>query len=94
MADADQGSACCRKVFQRHCAIAGRTVADKIHEYQGSVKGPAFAKNLTNEREYNLVRNTISLTMLSGSKQTNVIPNIATCNLDVRLLPGEDPQDF
>jgi len=60
-----------------------------------SLKDPAFAKSLTNEREYNfLVRNTISLTMLSGSKQTNVIPNIATCNLDVRLLPGEDPQEF
>ena len=60
-----------------------------------SLKDPAFAKDLTNEREYNfLVRNTISLTMLSGSKQTNVIPNVATCNLDVRLLPGEDPQEF
>jgi acetylornithine deacetylase/succinyl-diaminopimelate desuccinylase-like protein len=60
-----------------------------------SLKDPAFAKALTNEREYNfLVRNTISLTMLSGSKQTNVIPNVATCNLDVRLLPGEDPQEF
>ncbi|HEU4510712.1 MAG TPA: peptidase dimerization domain-containing protein, partial [Pyrinomonadaceae bacterium] len=26
--------------------------------------------------------------------QTNVIPNTATCNLDVRLLPGESPEDF
>jgi acetylornithine deacetylase/succinyl-diaminopimelate desuccinylase-like protein len=32
--------------------------------------------------------------MLSGSKQTNVIPNAATCNLDVRLLPGESPDEF
>jgi acetylornithine deacetylase/succinyl-diaminopimelate desuccinylase-like protein len=40
------------------------------------------------------LRNTISITMLSGSKQTNVIPNTATCNIDVRLLPGENPQDF
>jgi acetylornithine deacetylase/succinyl-diaminopimelate desuccinylase-like protein len=32
--------------------------------------------------------------MLSGSKQTNVIPNAATCNLDVRLLPGEAPEEF
>jgi len=32
--------------------------------------------------------------MLSGSKQTNVIPNAASCNLDVRLLPGEDPNGF
>lgn len=60
-----------------------------------SFKNPAFAKSLAAQREYNfLVRNTISITMLSGSKQTNVIPNAATCNLDVRLLPGESPQDF
>ena len=60
-----------------------------------SLKNPAFAKSLVSQREYNfLVRNTISITMLSGSKQTNVIPNTATCNLDVRLLPGESPEDF
>lgn len=60
-----------------------------------SLKDPAFVKWLSGQREYNfLVRNTISLTMLSGSKQTNVIPNTATCNLDVRLLPGESPEEF
>ena len=60
-----------------------------------SLKDPAFAKSLTSQREYNfLIRNTISITMLSGSKQTNVIPNTATCNIDVRLLPGESPEDF
>jgi acetylornithine deacetylase/succinyl-diaminopimelate desuccinylase-like protein len=41
-----------------------------------------------------LLRNTISLTMLGGSEQTNVIPPEAWANLDVRLLPGEDPQAF
>jgi acetylornithine deacetylase/succinyl-diaminopimelate desuccinylase-like protein len=61
----------------------------------GSLKSPAFVKSLTSQREYNfLLRNTISITVLSGSKQTNVIPNTATCNLDVRLLPGESPEDF
>jgi len=61
----------------------------------GSLKNSDFAKALSSQREYNfLLRNTISITMLSGSKQTNVIPNTATCNLDVRLLPGEAPQEF
>jgi acetylornithine deacetylase/succinyl-diaminopimelate desuccinylase-like protein len=41
-----------------------------------------------------LLRNTISLTMLGGSEQTNVIPPEAWANLDVRLLPGEDPKEF
>src|SRR5688500_16232863 len=60
-----------------------------------SLKNPEFAKSLSSQREYNfLLRNTISITMLSGSTQTNVIPNTAICNLDVRLLPGESPEDF
>ncbi|MBV9481908.1 MAG: M20/M25/M40 family metallo-hydrolase [Acidobacteria bacterium] len=41
-----------------------------------------------------MLRNTISLTMMGGSAQTNVIPPEAWANLDVRLLPGEDPAKF
>ena len=60
-----------------------------------SLIDPVFAKAMGSQREFNfLLRNTISITMLSGSKQTNVIPNAATCNLDVRLLPGESPEEF
>ncbi|MGH9576847.1 MAG: M20/M25/M40 family metallo-hydrolase, partial [Terriglobales bacterium] len=49
------------------------------------------------ERDYfigPMLRNTISLTMLGGSQQTNVIPGEAWAHLDVRLLPGEDPDAF
>jgi acetylornithine deacetylase/succinyl-diaminopimelate desuccinylase-like protein len=67
----------------------------KFANIRESLQDPAFVKELGSNREYNfLLRNTISLTMLSGSKQTNVIPNTATCNLDVRLLPGEEPASF
>jgi acetylornithine deacetylase/succinyl-diaminopimelate desuccinylase-like protein len=41
-----------------------------------------------------LLRNTMSLTMLGGSEQTNVISPDAWANIDVRLLPGEDPKEF
>ena len=41
-----------------------------------------------------LLRDTISLSMLGGSQQTNVIPPEAWANLDVRLLPGSDPKVF
>ena len=67
----------------------------KFANIRESLKDPAFVKELTDQREYNfLLRNTISLTMLNGSKQTNVIPNSATCNLDVRLLPDENREEF
>lgn len=41
-----------------------------------------------------MFRNTVALTMLGGSQQTNVIPGEAWANVDVRLLPGEKPDDF
>ena len=41
-----------------------------------------------------LLRDTLAVTMLGGSKQTNVIPAEAWANVDVRLLPGGDPKAF
>jgi acetylornithine deacetylase/succinyl-diaminopimelate desuccinylase-like protein len=58
------------------------------------IKDPAFRAHLKSDELNPKLRNTISLTRLSGSPQTNVIPGEATANLDVRLLPGEDPQVF
>ncbi len=41
-----------------------------------------------------MFQDTIAVTMLAGSAQTNVIPHEAWANIDVRLLPGTDPQQF
>ena len=40
------------------------------------------------------LRNTISLTGLAGSNKTNVIPGVATADIDVRLLPDQNPAEF
>jgi acetylornithine deacetylase/succinyl-diaminopimelate desuccinylase-like protein len=40
------------------------------------------------------LRNTISLTGLSGSNKTNVIPPEASAEIDIRLLPDTDPAQF
>ena len=40
------------------------------------------------------LRNTISLTGLAGSNKTNVIPGVATADIDVRLLPDQDAAEF
>lgn len=54
--------------------------------------GAAF---LTGDRYHNaILRNTVSITGLTGSDKTNVIPPIATAELDVRLLPGVEPEAF
>lgn len=41
-----------------------------------------------------VLRNTISLTGLVGSNKTNVIPGVATAEIDVRLLPDQDTTEF
>jgi acetylornithine deacetylase/succinyl-diaminopimelate desuccinylase-like protein len=52
-----------------------------------------FQEELERDESLNfLLRDTISLTMLGGSEQTNVIPPEAWANLDVRILPGGDPK--
>lgn len=40
------------------------------------------------------LRNTISLTGLAGSNKTNVIPGVATADIDIRLLPDQDSVAF
>jgi acetylornithine deacetylase/succinyl-diaminopimelate desuccinylase-like protein len=60
-----------------------------------ALQDPNFREQIDHDESLNfLVRNTISLTVLSGSGQTNVIPSEAWANLDVRLLPGEDAKQF
>ncbi len=60
-----------------------------------AMSDPRFRAYLNSDRDLAyLFRNTISLTMLGGSAQTNVIPPDAWANLDIRLLPGEDPARF
>jgi acetylornithine deacetylase/succinyl-diaminopimelate desuccinylase-like protein len=54
---------------------------------------PEFAKKfLAIPRNNAFVRNTITPTRLSGSDATNVIPTSAQAEVDVQLLPEENPQ--
>jgi acetylornithine deacetylase/succinyl-diaminopimelate desuccinylase-like protein len=83
------------KFFHDIAPLQPAAMRGKFSNVREAVKDPKFLKFVSGSREYDyMFRNTISLTMMSGSKQTNVIPNVATCNLDVRLLPGEDPKAF
>ena len=41
-----------------------------------------------------LVRDTVAITVLKGSQATNMIPAVASAELDVRLLPGETCEAF
>ncbi|MBI2682272.1 MAG: M20/M25/M40 family metallo-hydrolase [Acidobacteriales bacterium] len=56
------------------------------------LQDPKFRASLPRDELNSKLRNTITLTMFGGSQQTNVVPGEAYANLDVRILPGEDPR--
>jgi acetylornithine deacetylase/succinyl-diaminopimelate desuccinylase-like protein len=69
--------------------------ASRFRNIRKALRDPSFAKALAQDEDYNyLLRDTVSLTVLKGSEQTNVIPDTAYGELDVRLLPGQDPKAF
>jgi acetylornithine deacetylase/succinyl-diaminopimelate desuccinylase-like protein len=59
-----------------------------------ALKNPAAKEWILSDVYWNaILRNTISLTGLTGSNKTNVIPPEATAEIDVRLLPDQNPDD-
>lgn len=74
--------------------------ADPIHrawlaDPAAALKDSAAAAWLTADRYQNaILRNTVTITVLKGSTNTNVIPAVASAELDVRLLPDQRPEDF
>ena len=81
--------------FRQIAPLEKETRASEFRNIRTALQDPAFARALTRDENFNyLLRDTISLTVLKGGQQTNVIPDTAYCEWDVRLLPGEDPQAF
>jgi acetylornithine deacetylase/succinyl-diaminopimelate desuccinylase-like protein len=68
---------------------------ERLRDLRAALQEPAFAAEFTaNPRQNAQVRNTISLTVLASGSKTNVIPPEASAELDVRLLPDQDPSQF
>jgi acetylornithine deacetylase/succinyl-diaminopimelate desuccinylase-like protein len=68
---------------------------ERLRDLRAALEDPAFAAEFTAiPRQNAQVRNTISLTVLASGGKTNVIPPEASAELDVRLLPDQDPKQF
>ena len=66
--------------------------AARYRNIRKAIEDKKFQDEVEHDESMNfLLRDTISLTMMGGSEQTNVIPPEAWANLDVRILPGGDP---
>ena len=76
--------------------MAPQETAERAAEYRNihkAIEDPKFQEEVEKDESLNfLLRDTISLTMMGGSEQTNVIPPEAWASLDVRILPGGDPK--
>jgi acetylornithine deacetylase/succinyl-diaminopimelate desuccinylase-like protein len=67
--------------------------AAEYRDIRKAVTEKQFQDEVEHDESLNfLLRDTISLTMMGGSEQTNVIPPEAWANLDVRILPGGEPK--
>jgi acetylornithine deacetylase/succinyl-diaminopimelate desuccinylase-like protein len=66
-----------------------------LADVRAALADPEASRWLTSDLYYNaILRNTISVTVVHGSNKVNVIPPAARGEVDVRLLPGQDPQAF
>lgn len=67
-----------------------------LEDMNSAVLNESFMLSLKLEEPWRaaLLSNTCSLTTLKGSEKINVVPPQAVLELDCRLLPGEDPDEF
>jgi acetylornithine deacetylase/succinyl-diaminopimelate desuccinylase-like protein len=64
-------------------------------DIESALRNPLLRKRLLADSTLNAeVRNTFTITGLKGSDKVNVIPGVASAQIDARLLPGETPTGF
>lgn len=86
-------------VAEGYHALASQQSDPRLREaytnLEKALKDPAMRKILLADRTLNAqVRDTVTITGLQGSEKVNVIPGTAWAQIDIRLLPGETPEDF
>jgi acetylornithine deacetylase/succinyl-diaminopimelate desuccinylase-like protein len=81
--------------FDRTAVLQQGPRVSQFRNIRKSLKSSRLAQQLSNDEHYNyLLRDTVSITVVKSGLQTNVIPETAYCDLDVRLLPGDEPGTF
>ncbi len=67
-----------------------------MSDIDAAVQDPEFLRVLQAERPgfHSLIRNTCSITILKGSEKINVVSPEASAELDCRILPDQDADEF
>ena len=82
--------------FRGLAATVGPTWRSRYADMEAAIREPGVVAELLrdNPAHYGLIRNTCSMTRLGGSDKINVVPTEAWAELDCRLLPDQDPDEF
>ena len=81
--------------FHEMAQMESEPRASQFRNIRASLRDPIFARTLLADEDVAyMLHDTVALTAMKGSEQTNVIPDTVSCEFDVRLLPGRDPKDF
>jgi acetylornithine deacetylase/succinyl-diaminopimelate desuccinylase-like protein len=69
---------------------------ESLQNIDGAIRDPEFLSRFQAEQPglHALTRNTCSITILNGSNKINVVPPQASAELDCRILPDQDAQEF
>lgn len=80
-------------MYAQRAALMPEPQRSRLRDLARALRDPAFEREfLSDPRRAGMVRNTLSITMLSAGDKENVIPPTASAVADVRLLPGQDAQ--
>jgi acetylornithine deacetylase/succinyl-diaminopimelate desuccinylase-like protein len=84
-----------REMLKRLAATTGFPLSFLLKHAGNPLIWPLVSCVLTRQPETNaMVRNMVTTTQLHAGNKENVIPERAVANLDIRLLPDEDPDAF
>lgn len=85
-----------RQMFEDISPYSAVVWQESLQNIDGAIRDPEFLSRFQAEQPglHALTRNTCSITILNGSNKINVVPPQASAELDCRILPDQDAQEF
>lgn len=85
-----------REMMRRIAPLQEPQWREALADIDSAVQDPQFLRRFHEQKPTlnALLRNTCSITILSGSDKINVVPPKASAELDCRILPEQDAEEF
>ena len=85
-----------RSLLEGYAEFVSEDFREPLENIDEAIKDPAFLARFQEQWPglHALIRNTCSITTLTGSNKINVVPPIASAELDCRILPDQDAAEF